>query len=312
MLIEVNSKCYNHQFPESPHPYISDGFITLNKEKAGKLIRLVESETKTTMGFIASLKNGILRSPFSAPFGGFHFRHDNVYVSDIEKVIDGLLEYAEFNELKKIELILPPNIYHLSFNTKLINVLIRKGFEMRLPEITNWIDLLKFSGIFSNRVARKFYQQSIHHELNFSLFTEPSQQKNIYDIIYQNRKKFGRPIYMTFEDLQQINYLWPVDFFGVTDEFDLMIAGGVFYRGHKSIVQGIFWGDSEEGRTKRPIDFLSLNIWNHYKKSGFEAIDLGISTEDGIPNEGLIRFKESHDCNSSLRFSFCWENTSLF
>ena len=232
-------------------------------------------------------------------------------MTDIEIFIDELLEYVMINSVKRIDLILPPSIYHLSFNTKLVNILIRKGFKMKVPDITNWIDLIKFSGSFTNKGARKYYKQAIRNELKFDFLTETSEQKIAYEIICYNRKKFGRPIFMTFEDLKSINNLWPVDFFGVKDKNNSIMAGGVFYRGHESIVQGIFWGDSEEGRPLRAIDFLSKNIWDHYKNLGFEAIDLGISTEDGIPNEGLLRFKESHDCNSSLRFGFYWENDSL-
>jgi hypothetical protein len=42
----------------------------------------------------------------------------------------------------------------------------------------------------------------------------------------------------------------------------------------------------------------------YYKNLGFKYIDLGISSESGIPNEGLMRFKESHEAVSSLRFRF--------
>jgi hypothetical protein len=49
------------------------------------------------------------------------------------------------------------------------------------------------------------------------------------------------------------------------------------------------------------MDFLVLQLWSHYKALGYRYIDLGISTESGVPNEGLLRFKETHECVSSLR-----------
>ncbi|MCB0806728.1 MAG: hypothetical protein KDC05_13095, partial [Bacteroidales bacterium] len=70
------------------------------------------------------------------------------------------------------------------------------------------------------------------------------------------------------------------------------------------ITYAVFWGDSENGRPLRAMDFMLFNLWNHYKDRKFKYIDLGISTESGIPNSGLLRFKETHDCTSSLRFSF--------
>ena len=55
------------------------------------------------------------------------------------------------------------------------------------------------------------------------------------------------------------------------------------------------------------MDYLILNLFMHYKEAGFKFMDLGISTEDGIPNEGLLRFKESHEAVSSLRYRFVLE-----
>ncbi len=37
-------------------------------------------------------------------------------------------------------------------------------------------------------------------------------------------------------------------------------------------------------------------------------IDLGKSSTDGVPNIGLVRFKEIHNCISSLRYTFSLSN----
>lgn len=307
MLTEVDSKVYCHHFPFSPHPYISDAFIELNITKVDKIVRLLADNSKVSIGLVAGIRDGVLISPFSAPFGGFHFKNDNIYVSEIEFFVEDLVKYVILNSLNRIELTLPPSIYHLSFNTKLINVLIRNNFKMKFPEITNWVDLESFIE-FTNKAAKKYLKQAIKNNLNFQLLNDTRDKINVFEIICQNRSRFGRPIYMIFNDLMNVNNLWPVDFFGVRDFEGSLVAGGVFYRGHKDIVQGIFWGDSEEGRPLRAIDFLSYKIWNYYKECGFKAIDLGISTEEGIPNEGLLRFKESHNSFSSLRFGFYYDN----
>ena len=109
---------------------------------------------------------------------------------------------------------------------------------------------------------------------------------------------------MTFADLKLIESIWSVDYFSVKTPENNLVAGAILYRVHPSIVQAIFWGDSEEGRPVRAMDFLLFNLWVHYKEMNYRFIDLGISTEIGIPNEGLLRFKETHECTSSLRFSY--------
>ena len=311
MLLEVCSKTYNTLFQKSPHPYIQSDFIDLNQKKVEKVVRLLENEKKVSMGLVAGINNNILKSPFSAPFGGFHFRSDNQYISEIENFILKLINYAKANCLNRIELTLPPFIYHESFNSKVINVMLRNGFSIEIPDITTWLDLKKFKGAFTNRTSRQYYRQALKHNLHFSHLSDRDEKEKAFSIILQNRSRFGRPIYMTYQDLKNTAKLWPVDFFCVYDEENLMVSAGVFYQGHERIIQGVFWGDNEAGRSLRAIDFLSLNIWNYYKNLGFDAIDLGISTENGIPNEGLIRFKESHDCISSLRYSLFWDNKNI-
>ncbi len=311
MLIEVDAKTYYGLFQDNPHPYISSGFIELNKGKADKIVYLVESESKSSVGLVAGIKNKILKSPFSAPFGGFHFRKDNQYINEIESFVLKLMDYGIQNHLEKIEITLAPDIYQLSFNSKCVNILIRKGFKFEIPEITNWLDLESFSGSFSNKGARKYYNQAVRNHLRFEVLKDQKSQQDGFNIICENRTRYGRPIFMSYQDIIDTSNLWPVDFFGIFGLSNTIIAAGVFYRGQSSIVQGVFWGDSEIGRPLRAIDFLSYNIWNFYKNNGCKIIDLGISTEEGIPNEGLLRFKESHNCNSSLRFTFTWENKNL-
>lgn len=304
MLIDVSTKDYRHKFPFCPHPFISETFIELVKAKAGRVVRLLEDQKKVSIGLVAGIKDGILISPFSAPFGGFHFRHNNIFPSEIDRYITQLIIYGKSQKCNKLEICLPPDIYHHSFNSKMSNSLMRNGFSQSMPEITNWVDLKDFNLVFSNCNSRSTYNQSLRNNLSFHRVTEEKEKEDTYNLVSQNRKRLGRPIYMTLSELLATCKLWPVDFFQVRDIEGNIVAGAIFYRGHANIVQGIFWGDNEYGRSLRAMNFCAYNLWTHYKKLGYKFIDLGISTEDGVPNDGLIRFKEDLDCISSLRLSF--------
>ncbi len=307
MLIEVNAKQYCGFFPFNPHPFISDPFIELNKSKAERIIRLIGPDEKPAIGLVAGVKNGFIVSPFSAPFGGFHFKNETVYISEIDKFSIFLKDYIVSQGFQGIELTLPPDIYHASFNAKTVNTLLRNGYRSILPEITNWVNLLHFTGDFSQRNSREYYRQAIRNGLAFELVTGSEEQEEIYDLICQNRARFGRPIYMTINDVRETGQLWPIDFFKVTNPEKTIVASAIFYRSHPEISYALFWGDNEVGRPLRAMDFLAFNLWSYYKNLGYKFIDLGISTETGTPNEGLLRFKESHDSTSSLRFKFVWE-----
>lgn len=309
MLSEVDSKSYARFFPSNPHPFISGPFLELNKGKCERIIRLVEEKEKPGMGLVAGIKQGVIHSPFSAPFGGFHFRKEVMYISEMDTFLDSIKKYIQLQGLSGIELTLPPDIYQLTFNTKLVNSFIRAGFSSKLPDITNWVNLKQFQERFLQKNSKEYLRQAIKNGLSFEQVGDLQEQIEIYELISANRAKFGRPIYMTFKDIEDTGALWPIDFFKVTSADNTMVASAIFYRSHPEISYALFWGDNEEGRPLRAMDYLAFHLWSHYKKLGYHYIDLGNSTESGEPNVGLLRFKESHEATSSLKYTFSWSVT---
>lgn len=307
MLIEVDSKTYSAYFPKNPHQFISEPFIELNKHKAEKVIRLISDGDNVSIGLIAGIKDGILRSPFSAPFGGFHFRYEAIYITEIDDFIESLKSYVISQGLKGIEIILPPDLYHLTFNTKTINSFIRSGYQSKLPDITCWLDLRLFEGSFSHKNSREYYRQAIRNSLSFDIVTDEGEKLEVYNLVKENRASKGRPIFMTFQDIMETSKLWPTDFFKVINPDKTMVASAIFYQCHPEIPYAVFWGDSEIGRPLRAMDFLAFSLWTYYKNLGFKYLDMGTSTESGTPNIGLLRFKETHNCVSSLRYKFVWK-----
>lgn len=306
MLIDISAKEFKHRLNSDPHPFISEQFMELNKGKVDKIVRLVENTEKVSIGLIAGIKDGVLDTAFSSPFGGFHYRNENMYISKIEEFLEQLKSYLKKNNIQKAILSLPPSIYQESFNAKIVNIFLRTGFTMELPEITSWIDLQKFNRQFSHRSSREYYNQAVKNNLNFKSLSDVHEKRAAFELIKQNRARFNRPIYMDFDDIMSTGELWPVDFFSVSNANGSILSSGIFYQFPGNIAYAVFWGDNEEGRPLRAMDYLLFHLIDHYKSGGFKFIDLGISTESGIPNEGLLRFKETHDARSSLRYGFSW------
>jgi hypothetical protein len=307
MLIEISPKQFKHLFPKDPHPFISEEFLILNKEKVDKIVRLVEDQPKVNIGLVAGIKDGIYNTSYSSPFGGFHYRRESIHVSTIEKFLEELIQYFKDNNIKKANLSLPPSLYQESFNAKMINAFIRLGFTMQLPEITCWIDLNNFKGKFSTKSSREFYNQAVRNELQFNILSDIDDKRAAYDLVKQSRARYNRPIYMDFNDILSTGKLWPVDFFSVTSSIGELLSAMILYRFPDKIVYAVLSGDTEAGRPLRAVDFMFFKIFEHYKSEGFWYIDVGTSTESGVPNSGLLRFKEEHEAVSSLRFSFTWE-----
>lgn len=305
MLTDITKTLYRRYFDTDPSPFISEAFLGLVENKTKRLIRLMDEEEKS-IGLILGLKDDILCSPFSAPFGGFHYTHEHVSYSVIFNYLSDLKLFVNEQGFKRVVITLPPNPYQNNMNAKFINAFVRLGFTMATPDIQNCVNLKKFDGNWTKNTVGQNCRRAIKHQLSCSIVTDEASRKDAYDVIFRNRVEQEREIHMTLDDILKVNEILPVDFFLVKDSDGCNIGAGIFYRGHSKIVQGIFLGDDMEKRSLGIIDFLVMNIYEHYKKMDFDYIDLGISSMCGDPNVGLIRFKEIHNCETSLRFTFWW------
>lgn len=305
MLTEVSKKEYRQRFVSDPHMFVSDPFLEIVEGKCDRLVRLV-SKDDFSMGLIAGIKDNMLESPFSAPFGGFHYSHEHQFYSTVSSFLEKLKEYVRNQGIKGVSITLPPDLYQVNMNAKLVNAFIRGGFDMAVPDICNWADLKNFDGKWAKYVVEQNCRKAVKHGLSWSIVTDRESMEAGYRVILRNREEQGRKIHMTLDDLLKVNRIIPVDFFVVRDPDNNVLGAGVFYRGHEKIVQGIFMGDVMEKRNLGIMNLAYKSCFFHYKEMGYDFIDLGTSSFEGEPNIGLIRFKELHNCVTSLRYSFTW------
>lgn len=312
MINDIGYTDYFKLFKTDNNPFISRNFIAINEHKVEKVLYLCEDKEKPTLGIVVGLNNRKLYSPFSAPFGGFHFTHDTIYISTICDFLVQLKEFLIANEFEEIVITLPPCIYHHTINSKIIHCLFQKKFNLEKIDLTSWIDLGKYDNFFNDSSTRNHLNQAIKSNLLFCKISESdiSEKKKVYELIRLNRLRNERPIYMSFEDILKVNSVWDIDYFAVYGPNNELLAGSINYLFHPQIVYGVFWADNELGRSLRAMDFCIYNLSNHYKMKGYKYFDIGISTEQGVPNEGLLRFKETHESTTSLRYTFKWENLS--
>ena len=52
------------------------------------------------------------------------------------------------------------------------------------------------------------------------------------------------------------------------------------------------------------MNYLAYSLFDYYADNGLRILDIGPSTEDGIPNYGLCEFKESIGCSVTMKYSF--------
>ena len=305
MLIEVSKDIYRKHFSTDLNPYISEAFIGLVECKTDKIIRLMKSDDNS-MGLIAGLKDNVLCAPFSAPFAGFHYSHEYLSYEIVFDFISQLKNFVRESSIKRVSITLPPGLYQTSMNAKCINAFVRLGFAMSTPEVINWINLKKFDGTWVKQSIASNNRKALRNQLSFHVVSDEQSINEVYMIIFRNREVQGRKIHMSLNDIVKVKSIMPVDFFLIKDRNGNGMGAGIFYRGHEKIAQGIFLGDDLDNRSIGIMDFLYASIYDFYKKMDYDFIDLGASGLNGDPNVGLLRFKEIHNCATSLKFTFTW------
>ena len=305
MLVEVSKEVYRKHFITDPNPFITEAFIGLNEKKQDKVIRLM-SDKYTSIGLLVGLKGGEIRSPFSAPFGGFHYTHEYMDYNLVYEFLSDLKEYVANEGLEQVSITLPPDVYQVNMNAKLVNAFIRLGFTLETPDITGWVNLKEFDGKWIKSEIGRNCRRAIKLGLTWSVATERDEMEEAYKVVQRNREGLGRKIHMTLDDILEVMNCFPVDFFVIREMNGNYVGAAVLYRGHETIVQGIFMGGDLEKRNLGVIDFMYMNCYNYYKEMGFNYIDVGTSSLEGEPNPGLLRFKEVHHGKTSLRYTFTW------
>jgi hypothetical protein len=304
-ILEVTAQSYSAAFPNPSHVFNSSEFNVLNESKCESVYYLLFKDTKVRLGIIFGLRNNLLMSPFSAPFGGFLAISNDIKLYQIDSALAALTTWATEKKADGIRIVSPSFFYHDNFLNKVYNCLYRAGFESSNIELNYQFPTHKFNENYQTDIwynARKNLKRSFQANFTFEKLDQ-NNGKVAYDVIAQNRKERGFPLRMTWDQLLESTAIIPADFFIVKKE-EISVAAAVVFHVANQIVQVIYWGDLPQYAEFKTMNFLSFQVFQYYTKQGISIIDIGPSTEDSVPNNGLCEFKESIGCDISIKTEF--------
>jgi hypothetical protein len=307
--MEINNAGFNkykEMFPAPYHQFNSADFNLLNESRCEKVLFLIFKDTKPRLGLIAGIQGNELHSPFSAPFGGFSFLNDDITIAQLESGVDALILFAAEEGYESIHYTMPPLFYNETFISKLTNVLHRKKFSITVVDLNYQFNLQKLDQAYEMNIwynARKNLKISLRQDFDFIKCESTDSKLEAYEVIKENRRRKGFPLKMTYDQVIQTTEIIKADFFLLKKEANKVAAAQVFHVA-PGIVQVIYWGDIPDFASFKPMNFLAYSIFKYYKEQGFNYVDIGPSTENGIPNYGLCEFKESIGCDITAKFSF--------
>ncbi len=124
-----------------------------------------------------------------------------------------------------------------------------------------------------------------------------------YRVLEANRTAKGRPMRLNYDYVCRIRDEFPgaVRMVVARTSDGAICAAALLYRitpGH-DVVQ--YWGDAEHDLAHSPMALLARDVVGHAIDTGARFVDLGISTDHGVPNHGLIQFKRSIGARAETR-----------
>ena len=304
-IIRVTSKEYQQLFPNPTSVFNSVAFSELNKEKCIELHYLVFRNPKNRLGLIVGERENGLYAPFSATYGGFSF-NSNVALQHYDEACAALKEYAS-KISKPLYITLAPPIYNVTDNTKTFKALMRAGATIESIEYNQHFELFRFAD-YENILDSKI-RNKLHNALNAGLTFTHLDSKNAedvaraYEVIRINHAERGNPLRMSLQNVLDTIKIIPADFFAVTDAEGHDVAAAQIFHTTKDIYQIVYWGDIPEYSHLKSMNFLSYKVFEYYYQQGIKILDIGISTENGIPNYGLCEFKENIGCSATVKYT---------
>lgn len=304
-IVEIEAREYGEIFAKPAHVYNSVEFAQLNSHKAERLHHLVFDDGGARLGIIlGEHADGVMYSPFSAPFGGFTTNRPQQF-EYFDMAVELLKEYSGKRN-QKIVITLPPDLYDRRQIPLAVNALCRHA-ETRFVDVNYHFDLTDFEHYIQNieRSAKKNLNRALKENLIFYKVErgDTGGAARAYWVIRRNREEQGYPLRMTCDDVMRTTEVIPADFFLLSHEGRDVAAAQVFHVA-EGICQVIYWGDLREYSSMRPMNLLAYRVFEHYRNQGLSILDIGPSTEDGVPNYGLCSFKKSIGCMASNKFSF--------
>jgi len=301
MTVEfVTKEDYTEVLGASYHVFGTSSFNFLNVDLGYDVLYILFKDNKYRLGIIGGVSDSCFYSPFSAPFGGFSFVEENVTILQIEQAVIELKKMLSIRAINLIKISLPPLCYNPNFVSKQIIAFRNCGLYESSIELNFFFQTRNFTDNYTSllwRNARKNLNKAMLNGLFFLTDSSLAFKERSYHIIRKNREQKGYPLRMTWERVCKTVSLINSDFFIVQNSLGADIAAAMVFYVNQKIVQVVYWGDLPNYSSLRAMNFLAFKVFEFYKNTGIEIVDIGPSTEYGVPNYGLCEFKESIGCD---------------
>jgi Acetyltransferase (GNAT) domain len=275
---------------------------------AGQSLRRVDhlADGRLVGSLVGVVEGDEFRSGHSAPFGGPDFVRDAETARNVGEALAAAVTRLEGEGIRRIRVKARPAFYSGS-EAAVQFALLNLGFAVERCELNFHIDLdgIADAGGYLARLrspARRALRHAAEEPFALTQARTEGDWARAYGILAENRRVKGRRLALSLDYVRRVRDALP----GRVRAF-LMTHGGwpcaaaLVYRVAPARELVVYWGDAGHALPRSPMNLLALRLVELALADRVTTLDLGISSVDGVPDQGLIQFKRSVLARESLR-----------
>ena len=298
--------------PKAPHLCLwnTEGYYALNAEAAPRYQRVDhhDSQERLVGSWVGALVDDTYTLGFAAPFGGPDFVREYDSADNVAALVRAGLEHAAARGAHRLEVRLKPPHYG-EIEAHLLFVLLTIGCRVAEANVNYFIDLDRLGGAQGwSKGLRKQARRAIERGTEAGVTTDIAADDDemtwaeAYRVLEANRTQKGRPMRLPLDYVRSIRDAFPsLVRLVVAHANGSMCAAALLYRvlPGRDVVQ--YWGDAFHELPVSPMGALIDRVVTHVDDTGGRSMDIGISTDHGWPNLGLMQFKRTFGATAENR-----------
>lgn len=264
---------------------------------------------------VGSYVDGTFTSGASAPIGGPDFARSYETVDGVAALLDAAGKDLIGRDVSRMEFRLKPP--HSSPTEPAIGfLLLARGFRIVEANLNFFIELGPLGSIddYMSRLkkpARRAISkgEALGIEVAQLEIDDEPMWAEAFDVLRENRESKGRPMRLSLNYIRAIRDAFPglIRMLVATHETKVIGSALIYRTGPgEDVVQ--YWGDAYHDLPQSPMNLLVREVVRHSLGGGASFLDIGISTDHGEPNLGLIQFKRTVGCQSEIRLELAHDD----
>lgn len=282
-------------------------FHRLNLSPGQRVARFDHVADGRLVGSLTGVVDGNeLVSGYSAPFGGPDLVRDSETATNVFAVLTDALEQATADGITTVRVKVRPDFYSAAEEAVQF-ALLNLGFVVEACELNFHFDLAGFGTVddYVARLkppARRALKHAIGEPFSLSEAASDDEWAIAYGILDRNRRAKGRSLRLSLDYVRRARDTFPgrIRMFTLNHN-DLPCAAALVYRVRPRRDLVVYWGDADHELPRSPMNVLVKSLVGLEIDDGVLTLDVGISSVEGVADQGLIQFKESVGARPRLR-----------